>query len=360
MESTFYLPLLKSKDGEFKALAKLNLKLKSKIIPLFDVTRMAFDHESNDKPKTVEDHLQKFCKKVVKCWNGYPMFLDTTLVNADRAAGMPSVEFIYSELAKKDIYPMPVVHTSSSADYIESIQGILLLYNVNEIAIRVTIDDITSLEFEDNINRILDILDLPCGKCHLIFDLKAADFSQMDDFADGILDALSEFPHFGEWQSFTLAGGAFPAMSKIKSETEELVPRNDWIFYNTIVKKLKKTRINRIINFGDYSIVPAGDFEFDPKIMSISANIRYTHNEAWYVVKGKALKKSSDWQQYYDQAAKIAKSKYYLGESFSEGDLHIRKCANRLTKTGNANVWIQMGTNHHFTKVLTDLFAKSA
>jgi hypothetical protein len=359
MESSFYLPLLKSKAGEFKALAKLNPKLKNKIVPLFDITRMEYDHEEDAKPKTFEDHLQKFCKKVIKSWPTNPMFIDTTLVNTETVGKVPAIEYVYSELAKENIYPMPVVYPNSSPEFISSIEDILLLYAVYEIAIRVTIEDITSSDFESNLNGILDRLELSEDKCHVIFDLKDADFSQIDDFSEGILEVLSDFPHFEKWKSFTLAGGAFPAMSKIKNETE-LIPRNDWILFNTIVQRLKKTRINRPINFGDYSIVSAGYFEFNPKIMSTSANIRYTHNDSWFVVKGKALKKSADWQQFYGQADKIVASKYYLGENFSAGDMHIQKCANRLTKTGNANVWIEVGTNHHFTKVIVDLFAKSA
>jgi hypothetical protein len=359
MESSFYLPLLKSKAGEFKALAKLNPTLKRKIVPLFDITRMEYDHDEDAKPKTIEDHLQKFCKKVITSWPNNAMFIDSTLVNTEKAGGVPAIEYVYAELAKKDIYPMPVVYPNSSIAFVESIQTILLFYDVTEIAIRVTIDDITSTDFGKNLDAILESLELPLDKCHVIFDLKDADFSQIDDFAEGILDVLEEFPQLKKWKSFTLAGGAFPPMSKIKS-TSELIPRNDWILFNMIVKKFAKSSLNRPINFGDYSIVSAGYFEFDPKIMSTSANIRYTHNDAWFVVKGKALKKRPDWQQFYGQAETIIKSGYYLGEHFSAGDLHIKKCANRLTTTGNANIWIEVGSNHHFTKVIADLFAKSA
>jgi hypothetical protein len=359
METNFYLPLLKSKAGEFKALATLNPKLKSKIVPLFDVTRMEYDHEEDKKPKTIEEHLQKFCKKVIQNWPNNPMFLDSTLVNSEKADGLPAIVYIFQELAKKQIFPMPVVYTNSTYEFVMSIQKILYSYDVQEIGIRVTIEDITSSNFEKNLEDILSLLEIPFSQCHVIFDLKDSDFTHIEDFAEGILEVLSEFPHLKDWKSFTIAGGAFPPMGKIKS-TSELIPRNDWILFQTLVKKLKKTSINRPINFGDYSIVSAGYFEFNPKIMSTSANIRYTHNECWFVVKGRALKKGPDWQQFYGQAETIVKSSYYLGETFSAGDLHIKKCANRLTTTGNANKWIEVGTNHHFTKVIGDLFAKSA
>ncbi len=359
METSFYLPLLKSKAGEFKALENLNPKLKKKIVPLFDVTPMEYDHDEDAKPKTIEEHLVKFCKKIIKSWPHNSMFLDTSMVNKDKPVGSTAIEYIYAVLATKGISPMPVLYPNSSTDLIESVQSILLMYDVSEIAIRVTIEDITSSEFEERLGNILTELDLSYDKCHIIFDLKDADFSQMEDFTDGVIAVLTDFPNLRQWKTFTIAGGAFPGMAKIKTEVE-LVPRNDWKLFNSIIEQLKGTKYNRPLNFGDYSIVSPSYFEFDPKKMSTSANIRYTHNDVWFVIKGKALKKSADWQQYYLQAATIVKSKYYLGEDFSFGDKHLKKCSKKETTTGNPNVWIQMGTNHHFTKVLTDLFAKSA
>ena len=359
MRTNFYLPLLKSKAGEFKALSKLRPDLKDRIVPLFDITRMEYDHDENKKPKTIEDHLQKFSNKVIQHWPEHPLFLDSTLVNDERPDGMRANEYVFQELAKKEIFPMPVVYQNSSLDFVMSVQKILILYDIKEIGIRLTIEDVTSENFATNLDSILELLEMPLGNCHVIFDLKDSDFSQVDDFAEGILDVLGDFPKLKAWKSFTLAGGAFPSMSKIQTAAV-LIPRNDWILYKLVMSKFSKSSLSRPINFGDYSIVSAGYFEFDPKIMSTSANIRYTHDDNWFVVKGKALKKRPDWQQFYTQAKTIVDSKYFLGETFSAGDLHLRKCADRQTSTGNANIWIEVGTNHHFTKVLSDLAARNS
>jgi Beta protein len=91
--------------------------------------------------------------------------------------------------------------------------------------------------------------------------------------------------------------------------------------------------------------------------MSRSANIRYTHDDIWYVIKGKALKKSEDYKQYVIQATEILNSQYYMGETFSEGDTHLKKCSKGETTPGSPTVWSWVGNNHHFTKVVSDLFA---
>lgn len=358
MITRFYLPLLKSKAGEFTALSNLTAAHKKRIVPLFDITKVEFDHEDGTKPKTTEDHLLGFCKKVIKCWPRNEMFIDTNLIDDQEVKGKTPLEFIYEVLATKNITPMPVVHACATEEQLDTIDLLTVLYAINNIAIRVTVDDVYSPSFNDDINNILRTLKLTPEECHIIFDLKDSDFSQTDDFADGIIDVLEEFPHLGDWFSFTIAGGAFPTISKIKT-SPELVPRDDWKLYNTIRRKLARKDFNRAINFGDYSIVSPGYFEFNPKIMSTSANIRYTHNDEWYVVKGRALKKSIDWQQFYDQAKQIVRSSYYLGEAFSVGDAHLKQCAAKKTTTGNANTWIAVGTNHHFTKVIVDLFSRT-
>ncbi len=355
MKSSFYLPLLKSKAGEFKALSKLKPELKAHIVPLFDITRMEYDHAEGEEPKSFRDHLEKFTKKIEKNWLGYPMFIDSTLVNDERVDENEAIEFVFNQLFLFAYLAMPVVYTDSTPTFLGSVKRVLDKHNVEEIGIRVTIEDVTSPMFVQNLDDILQFLDVPIVNCHIIFDLKDADFTEYEDFSVGILEVLGEFPAFNKWKSFTIAGGAFPSISKIK--TTELVPRNDWKLYNTLISKLAKTSIKRHLNFGDYSIVSAGYFEFDPKVMSTSANIRYTHDNDWFVVKGKALKKSPDWQQFYGQADTIVASEYYLGENFSAGDLHLKKCSKRETTTGNPNVWIEVGTNHHFTKVLSDLAA---
>ncbi len=351
----FYVPILKSKVGEFDALSKLPEIQKPLIHPLFDVTPMEWDHAYLTKPKTLKEHLQKFCNKALKGWPRNNMFIDTYLIADKNLDGLECIEFIFQELAKNSVIPIPVVHLNSTGDFLKSIYS---FHFWGEIAIRVTIGDITSGEFDNKVNHILGSLDLTYSECHLIIDLKDADFSQVDDFAEGLTDIVSGFTHYDDWKTFTIAGGAFPSTSKIKGPAE-IVPRNDWKLFNKVIQNLAAAGKVRTINYGDYSIVTPGYFEFDPKIMSTSANIRYTSSDGWLVLKGKALKKRTDWQQYFGQADEIVNSPYYMGSTFSHGDKHLKECSNRTTTSGNANTWMAVGNNHHFAKVLSDLFSSA-
>ena len=297
MTTKFYMPILKSKAGEFSALTNLSEPHKKRIVPLFDITNVDYDHEEAKISKTIDEHLLGFCKKVIKYWPVNPMFIDTVLVNNEMVNGKSALQFVFELLAVKNITPMPVVYPNSSNKHLDTIVLLKMLYPIENIAIRLTVDHVYDPEFKNKIDKIISNLGISPVDCHLIFDLKDSDFSQTEDFADGIIDVIGDFPYFNEWLTVTIAGGAFPTISKIKA-SPQLVPRNDWKLYNILKTKISKTDFNRSLNFGDYSIVAPAFFEFNPKIMTTSANIRYTLTDYWYVVKGRALKKSIDWQQF--------------------------------------------------------------
>jgi hypothetical protein len=355
MDTNFYLPILKSKLGEFTALSKLNHAAKKKIVPLFEVTPLEWDHSELEIPKTLEDHLISFCKKFVSKWPSDNCFIDVHLLNWEGVDNTHRIEFIYDILISEGYCPPPVVRINSSQIFFEALEKTFDLLGLPEIGFRVDLNNVTSPDFENEIINILNKVSLKPSETHLILDLKDSDFSDIENFSEGLVDLLQTFPFLSEWKTFTIAGTAFPESSKIKSGLLEF-DRNDWKLYHVLAKKLKHREIDRQINYGDYSIVNPKYFEFNPKTMNSSANIRYTHNKTWVVAKGKALKESKDYLQYKRLAKQIYDTKY-LGEGSSAGSQHLAKCVRGEVKPGSPNVWMWVGNNHHFTKVLFDLFS---
>ena len=360
MDSAFYLPVLKTKEGEFTALSNLNAFTRKHICPLFDVTPMEFDNQSGKKPKTLEEHLHNFChKKFLKKWLSSHCFIDAHQLDGQQVNNLSCLEYIYSHLASGmliPIIPAPVIRVKPTVQELAAMQNITRQYQIEEIGLRVKIEDITAASFSTNIQATLSQLSFEAQRTHLILDLADSDFSQIEDFSDAILAILDSFPNFAAWKSFTICGGAFPKTNFLRKGVNQ-VPRNDWKFYQEVVRKLSGEAYNRPVNYGDYGIVSPGYFEFDPLKMSRSANIRYTLNDLWYVVKGSALKNSTDFKQYTEQAKGIIQSTFFCGENFSKGDLHLKNCGAGHTTSGNPTVWNWVGNNHHFTKVVFDLFS---
>lgn len=355
MKSIFYLPILKSKQGEFAALSKLNLDSKKMIVPLFEVTPLEWDQTERKIPRSLNDHLKSFCKKF-NMWGNNNCFIDVGLLNFNNIDNTNMIEDLYEMLFELNYFPIPVVRIDSTKLFNNALIIVLKKGAFKEIAIRVNPADVTSEDFELKITSILKRLKISVRQAHIIFDLKDSNFSEVENFSDSIVAILEEFPMLKLWKSFTIAGTAFPPSNQIKEGVSEF-KRNDWGFYKMLLTKLKATKYYRSINYGDYSIVSPEYFEFNPKIMKSSAVIKYTHNEKWIVAKGNALKNSADYLQYRKLAKDIYKSKYYMGENFSQGDLHLSKCANGEGTPGAPSTWNWVGNNHHFTKVISDLLA---
>src|SRR5205823_3321595 len=155
MTKEFYLPMLKSKDGEFKALFTLSSEHKKRIVPLFEITYIEYDHTTNQKPKTLKEHLVNFSKKVAKNWPTNNLFIDTNLLKDKDVEGVECIEFVFHELSKIQIFPMPIVYTSTPQYLLDCTDRILGAYHIEEIGIRITIEDITSSSFEKNLNNVL-------------------------------------------------------------------------------------------------------------------------------------------------------------------------------------------------------------
>jgi hypothetical protein len=358
MRTNFYLPILKSKLGEFTALTNLDDALKERIAPLFEVTPLEWDQTERKVPRTLQDHLDSFCKKLIRKWPTNNCFIDTSLLNWKETDNTDKIKYVFDKLAEKKIIPTPVASLSASAQFILALLKSVKKYEIKEIGVRVNPKDVTAIDFQEKLVAVLESFGFTPPQCHLIFDLADANFLEVENIADAIVGILESFPFAEQWKSFTVAGTAFPASNLIKEGKSEYA-RNEWKFYSTLRSKLNESSFKRSINYGDYSIVNPGYFEFNPKIMKASANIRYTHHDKWIVVKGKALKESADYAQYTKLAKQIFDSEDFLGESFSQGDLHLAKCVREEEGPGAPSVWNWVGNNHHFVKVLSDLSAMS-
>ena len=302
-----------------------------------------------------EEHLDTVTNRICKKWPRTNAFLDAHLVSDTSPDGINPVTYIYNNLSAAKIYPSPVLRLSTTKSCKEAIREVMSKHNLPEPAIRIFINDIMSEDFAGNLQALLNYFSLNPSGVHMVLDLAAADFSNTEDFSDSILDQLRDFPEFKSWKSFTICGGSFPKTQLLQSG-ENIVPRGEWIFYGKLVTKLKVQEFSRHINYGDYGIIAPGHFKFDFRKMDRSANIRYTHDEDWFVVKGNSIKLNGS-EQYIGLAKDIVKSDYFMGERFSDGDNHLKKTTQRGGKAGNTLVWNRVGFNHHFAKVMRDLSA---
>jgi len=356
MNNKFYVPILKAKFGEFQALAKLNIHVSRHVCPLIEITQITWDHQEKKIPPTMEEHLNKIAKKLIEHWPLSRAFIDMGQIAHLQADGNSTIEYFYKRLFERGLTPLPVLRINSPTLLLGGISHIQTKYNISQAGLRVTLTDLSSPQLKLNLDKAIAIQQAGISDIHLIIDLGAPEnFEDLDALTDAIVSRLENFPYFQEWASVSICGSAYPKPDKIKKEINYF-PRHEWTLYGQIVEQMTGKPFFREVNFGDYSIVAPGHFDFDPIRMNTAAKMIYTTTESYIFLKGKSLKHKG-FRQYIDQASEIVNADYYLGEQFSAGDWQLKRCCTDQKNTGTATTWNWVGNNHHITKVVNDLFA---
>ena len=83
---TYYVPVVKWRQGEYQALSRLEDARKARIVPLIEVTPPDFDFEQWKPKKTIDAHFEKFASRFKEKWGERPALLDAGLL--DPAARM--------------------------------------------------------------------------------------------------------------------------------------------------------------------------------------------------------------------------------------------------------------------------------
>src|SRR6185503_18493121 len=104
-------------------------------------------------------------------------------------------------------------------------------------------------------------------------------------------------------------------------------------------------------SFGDYAISsPDLLDDVDPRMMKLSAAIRYTTDSDWLLIKAGLLRKKG-FGQFHDLSKFLLGRPEYKGSSHCWGDEYISLCAVRTQQPGSLMIWRKVGTNHHLTLV---------
>lgn len=370
-----YVPILRWRLAERKALEKLLHQDREKVTPLIEfITPAPSIKKEGDKVITTKTSKEKFSEALLnigedllKSCGSSAVFIDVHLLESDIRAS--ALEQILSSSNKLDLFSIPVTYiipvTSTNADM--ATRAVAVNYAKSSgrgLCIRI---DRSHLDEKDISAHIIDFIHnnkLNITDTDLLVDLGV--ISQNENVAD-ITKKLASIPNVEKWRSFIVSGGVFP------KDLTEFIPgrvhelnRLDWKLWNSI----SKTALARMPFFSDYTIqCPAYE-----RVDAIgSASVRYSDDDKWWIFRGrkpglvnpKTNEKGPGREQYIDHAKTLTGknfSKFYKGLNYSFGDAEIaRIAAPENKKPGSPATWLTIGINHHITLVarqISSLVAK--
>ncbi len=357
--SVSYVPILKWKSGERRALATMPKRQRGRMVPLFLMPPSGdFDHDAKRRLNPSE-HVKFFATRLRNC--GHPLvFVDAINVDDDvhrsGLTGHPLTELL-EQARTAEAFACPATTMNRSPEYQEAVRK-FAERDVNlPICIRVTPLDIGSTEFAANLLSLLEQFGCGPRRVVLVLDFSTLGMLKAEEvgpFAEVLEQRLYSLPHALGWLKIVTAFTSFPNPLNVKTDETKLFPRTDWMVFNRLIERVPD--LIQSVAFGDYAL-DSSPFEVIKGRPVPSAQIRYTTSTDYLVVKGKQAKKPVGYKAIYPVAKLVAGREEFVGPSFSEGDAFINRLAQPepMTGTGNASTWRWAATDHHFAHVLRDL-----
>jgi Beta protein len=352
-----YVPILKGRAGELRALFEMKLPTSARLTPLVEVPLIADESDSDDPSvKEIRGDVVKFAADIKKRWDPDRR----VIIDAGNVPAFPnSIPTVYliNSFAQDDYTVTPTVRPSDDELIIRGIAESIHEWGLKSACIRLSGDDLddSDMPLKIAIDKVLAWLSLTPADVDLVLDFGPIMNEQAMSFAARIARlVLGELPYEKEWRTLVSASGAFPPdLSSIQSGVLSEIPRYDASMWCALKERVR----GRVPIFGDYGIAYPTQTTGIP--FAPAPQLRFTAEAKWLVMKGR-LKDRRGAKQFYDICARVA-GEGPVDPELSWGDYYVYHAAraarldDALTKPGNAMIWRAVGTSHHLAYVANRL-----
>jgi hypothetical protein len=379
--SPIYVPILKSKKGEYDALAHLSERATNQIIPWFDIPQLPPPDENTNKAtkkrpeQPIESFLDNIALDISKAWGGPPLFFISKSIfmdlprwapNAQTENGEHVIPYLRNRLEYCGIIVNPVIRYDIWGDpvYMNAIKGIRLEAG-RSFCIRLSMDVDTVADIKadpdyvsERLSDIINHLAIDPAETYLLIDF--GDISNQRYFIEELVDTAKQAISLVRDSGFSqvmLAGASLPSSINLAVKVHNstgLVLRKEMMIWQAL---LSETPSLNVI-FADYGVRNPSSSDESRSCPNANGKIRYTIGNHYFIARGEYLFKGTGikFQQFRNLAQIVINSGYYLEPKFSWGDESILRHSKLESKgPGNQGDWISIDTNHHIETVLMEI-----
>lgn len=344
-----YVPTIKWRQGEYTALEALKPFHKSELTPLIEIPAVPWDYAKEKPAKSIDDHIDKIPEQMARAWGcERPIFIDAGLIDPSLrlSSGLHPLDSLFAALTTEGVLPVPVTATNRDQDYQDAVHAIAIRDSLG-ICIRAEADDFEDDESVEILTDLIDSFDIPRDQVDLIIDMKAIGDGQAGLTARLVSSILLMLGGATEYRTLTVLSGAFPVNLSSVPQGLSLLPRTDWAMW----LNLRSQKLKRQPSYGDYTAAHPDPNEMDPRLMQVSASIRYAADTDWVIARGRSVNgaKFGGFGQFNALAAALIKHPEFTGASFSWSSDYIVACAGGGA-TGNLPIWRRVATNRHMSR----------
>lgn len=348
-----YVPILKGKEGEYGAMKALTDDVKTVTMPLVEVPAIPRDWERDRPAKTLEAHVAGVADRLRDAWGDSAMFLDFPWFDDENFAdGAPAMDHVLKRCRDHELQIVPVLYRTSSGGHIDA----AISHHSKSgggVCLRLIPADFSyDVEIEQEIDALIGRLGVMPAQTDIVVDLDR--ITDPDTALLVVRSIRSSLPFIADWRRVVLAASSFPQdLSDVNAASISEIPRVEWQLWERVRRRPDRSLRTDVI-YADYAIAHPEPKEMDPRMMRMSASIRYTTPTNWLIFKGRNVRQWG-YEQFYELCEDLVAHPEFCGTDYSWGDQHISLCAQRETGTGNATTWRKVATNHHVTLVARQL-----
>lgn len=351
-ETSLYVPVLKSKNGEYLALRHLGYSCLRSVTPLIDISPPATPRKKGSKQTTLSAQMRHHAKQISECWrfSELPILIDTQLV----PNGGEALRLLSRMLKNHHVVP---THGPGRSDaYVDVVAEVVKTNPLRGVCYRIPRSSLYDSDLDTDLERFINRCALSPSEIDLIVDLESVSVEPTNESQMAVIGRVNSFPHLNEFRSFTITAGSFPLdLTGVGAGLSER-KRVEWKLWQNLIAGKKLLRQPR---YGDYGIQnPAlSDVGFLGK-----ANIRYTSKESWIVFRGATRidqrSATHNLSAEMKTLCELAVTCEDICDSdYSWADEYIHACAGVEAPANDASKWKAVGFNHHITYVVNQLRA---
>ncbi len=343
-----YVPILKGKAGEFRALEHATSDVRERLRPVMEIV----------PDPDVRDVLETFCRHAMDAVPLGEMLtvdcgaLPTQQVLQEDAGG--PVARISESLALRGIELCPVVRLTDGQESVREAREAVAGHG-RGVCLRIPVTPSAAMPSPSpdlhGVRRLLKALSVDVDETDLLLDAGPVHAGARAKTLEGCLlaalDRLARWP----WRHVCVAAGGFPPNLKgFPRGKATAVARHDARLWQQVTERWN----GEPPDFGDFGVthphMPAKSRRPpDP-------NMRYTTKTDWQVFVYPRIRAGND--DFFVLSEDLVASPYWptAGSGTSWGDQQVLECARRRRpKAGGGTEWRAWATSHHLAVVATEL-----
>ncbi|MGE0774449.1 MAG: hypothetical protein AB7L36_05340, partial [Sphingomonadaceae bacterium] len=158
----YYVPLLRWRAGEYRALKRLSDACRQRTVPLIEALPPDYDFALRQPKKHIDEQLKPFAKQIEDHWPNRPALVDAVQIEAPARMGdgRHPLTFIFDDARAKGLALVPVTALDRDAGYQQSVQTIVAA-DVRGVGLRCGLEEALDPDFEANVLAHLALLGAP-------------------------------------------------------------------------------------------------------------------------------------------------------------------------------------------------------